>query len=414
MKKKIILSSIVTIALCLCLIAGSTFALFTSERNLNIAVQSGTVDIEAVLTDLTVYSFDKEDPRQDGKTFELGGTAEINAEKDGLDLQMMVPGDAVKVTIDITNNSDVAVQYKVRMIATDALAPALKAVATMGDPNVAADQGGRQDFVLEALDHDDPTQGLADADGIKETTWQAVEQNGDIDDIEITVSFPNLMDHDIQNQFQNKSANVRFQIIAVQGNGTEIYDYTENGGLVLAEKDDLNYIQEDLLDRYTNDADHIAELNISNDLALDAGEGALITDDMLTESGRLFFDGNDNAITADALVDAEKPTSIYMTNVKATVDNGIEITSGTNMTIFLGDSEFILPAGGKIVNITDTTSPVVVYVFGTITVKDTSGAVVATINNSASLNQYADEYLTGCTFYYMGSETFTLEDIRNA
>ena len=56
MKKKILLSSIVTIALCLCMIAGSTFALFTDDATNNVAVTSGTVDITATLGDLQLYS----------------------------------------------------------------------------------------------------------------------------------------------------------------------------------------------------------------------------------------------------------------------------------------------------------------------------------------------------------------------
>ena len=43
MKKSVILSSIMLIALCLSLITGATFALFTSESSVNIAVSSGKV-----------------------------------------------------------------------------------------------------------------------------------------------------------------------------------------------------------------------------------------------------------------------------------------------------------------------------------------------------------------------------------
>ena len=41
MKKNRILSSIITIALCLSLIAGSTFALFTSTDEVDIAITAG-------------------------------------------------------------------------------------------------------------------------------------------------------------------------------------------------------------------------------------------------------------------------------------------------------------------------------------------------------------------------------------
>ena len=47
MKKKILLPSIATIIVCLCLIAGSTFALFTSTSNVNISVTAGDVEMVA-------------------------------------------------------------------------------------------------------------------------------------------------------------------------------------------------------------------------------------------------------------------------------------------------------------------------------------------------------------------------------
>ena len=47
MKKKVLLSSILTIFLCLCLISGSTFALFTSKAEVNIVVKSGEVNMTA-------------------------------------------------------------------------------------------------------------------------------------------------------------------------------------------------------------------------------------------------------------------------------------------------------------------------------------------------------------------------------
>ena len=44
MKKKVLLSAILSIVLCLSLIAGSTFALFTSETNLALEVLVNTCD----------------------------------------------------------------------------------------------------------------------------------------------------------------------------------------------------------------------------------------------------------------------------------------------------------------------------------------------------------------------------------
>ena len=47
MKKKVLLTSILSIVMCLSLIAGATFALFTSESKVNIAVTSGNVEVVA-------------------------------------------------------------------------------------------------------------------------------------------------------------------------------------------------------------------------------------------------------------------------------------------------------------------------------------------------------------------------------
>lgn len=131
MKKKILLSSIVTIGLCLCMIAGSTFALFTDTATNNIAVTSGTVDISASLSDLQLYSIKDAVPGEhtgytdlfgetyyyivDGyqstDTFLNGGTASFTQDNDGnnigLTLTNITPGDRAEFTVDGTNNSNV-------------------------------------------------------------------------------------------------------------------------------------------------------------------------------------------------------------------------------------------------------------------------------------------------------------------
>ena len=106
MKKKALLSSILTIALCLSLIAGSTFALFTSESKVNVAVTSGTVDVVAIVENLKL-----------GTTLAKGNLSETSATQDAEDsniitLDKIVPGDYVTFDIRIHNNSDVAVQYR--------------------------------------------------------------------------------------------------------------------------------------------------------------------------------------------------------------------------------------------------------------------------------------------------------------
>lgn len=103
MKKKALLSSILTIALCLSLIAGSTFALFTSESKVNVAVTAGNVDVVATVENLKLKS-----------TLAQGTLAEttVNTNNNVVSLNNIVPGDYVTFDIRIHNNSNVAVKYR--------------------------------------------------------------------------------------------------------------------------------------------------------------------------------------------------------------------------------------------------------------------------------------------------------------
>ena len=81
MKKKALLSSVLVIALCLCLIAGSTFALFTSQSKVNIAVTSGKVDVVASVEAFKLYSVEA---KEDGTIVdENGGKYEYVERTDG-------------------------------------------------------------------------------------------------------------------------------------------------------------------------------------------------------------------------------------------------------------------------------------------------------------------------------------------
>ena len=108
MKKKFLLSSICTILLCVCLISGATFALFTSETKTNITVQSGTVEVESTVSNLKTFSMDVE---QAAGVFENGGTASLVDGK--LVLDKVAPGDKATFSLTIVNNSNIAIQYRV-------------------------------------------------------------------------------------------------------------------------------------------------------------------------------------------------------------------------------------------------------------------------------------------------------------
>ncbi len=114
MKKKVLAISILTIVLCMSLIAGAVMALFTSESKVNIAVSSGTVDVQATIVSTTTYSMG-EATAQNG-TFENGGTASVDGSSIVLD--RMTPGDKLVVEISIANTSNVAYAQRFTMAAS--------------------------------------------------------------------------------------------------------------------------------------------------------------------------------------------------------------------------------------------------------------------------------------------------------
>ncbi len=102
MKKNALITSIMTIVLCLSLIAGSSFALFTSESTVNVAVTSGTVDVTA-----TVENF--------VKGSELGenlSETDISYVGNSVTMNRIVPGDFVTFDLRIHNASNVTVKYR--------------------------------------------------------------------------------------------------------------------------------------------------------------------------------------------------------------------------------------------------------------------------------------------------------------
>ncbi len=127
MTKKTILSSLLTIALCLGLIAGSTYALFTSEDAVNIAVTSGKVKVTATVANLATFSMG-EATAIAGK-FANGGTAAINTDNDVLTLTNITPGDKVTFDINVVNDSNVSILYSLIWKVDGTLGEALKATA---------------------------------------------------------------------------------------------------------------------------------------------------------------------------------------------------------------------------------------------------------------------------------------------
>ena len=226
MKKKILLSSIVTIALCLSLIAGSTFALFTSQSSTNIAVTAGTVSVVATIDNtLKTWSLGQTvaDARTD-RTFENGGVASIAGNQ--LTIDRMTPGDTLQFTIQVTNYSNVEVQYRVNAISmvdntVVDLSDALVTTATINGTDYEMKKDAKA-FTTPYVLVDAPN-------GV----------GGSITSITVTIAFPNGNPYNTvdaqgniiqygDNHYQGAQAKIAFTVEAVQGNGVN-----PNNGLIL-------------------------------------------------------------------------------------------------------------------------------------------------------------------------------------
>ncbi|MBQ7378958.1 MAG: hypothetical protein IJW70_04670 [Clostridia bacterium] len=211
MKKKVLLSSIVTIAVCLCLIAGSTFALFTDREEVSIVVSSANVDLVANVGELTLYSAKADvngnlkdengnkyvHEQQDGLSFSNGGTASYDVDKMELSIERITPGDKIEIPISATNNSDVAIQYRYVVKCTD---EATAQLLTRGKNSMF--------FTVSSYPIIIKGQSFT-------SDWETLQPGQDMEEVIVTLELPVAAG----NEYQNLEANFVIIIEAVQANG---------------------------------------------------------------------------------------------------------------------------------------------------------------------------------------------------
>lgn len=202
MKKKALLSSILTIALCLSLIAGSTFALFTSESKVNVAVTSGKVNVVATIENINLGTVLGQ---------QLPETQYAITNGNELALTGMVPGDYIEFDLNVTNNSDVTIKYRTLL-------------------KVARDNGLWEG--LEVTIGDDTYNGQT-----KVSEWTTLTPTDEIDTVHIKISLPK----EAGNDYQEKTCTIAYTVEAVQGNASvadsnadTTYIYTVNDLMALA------------------------------------------------------------------------------------------------------------------------------------------------------------------------------------
>ena len=112
MKKKIITTSILSIVMCLSLICGATFALFTDTDTVNVAVTSGKVNVNAIVDQDNVQVISNgETTWRTEKSFANGGNVDFS-DGNTISLNLVTPGDAVLFAIKIENLSNIAIRYR--------------------------------------------------------------------------------------------------------------------------------------------------------------------------------------------------------------------------------------------------------------------------------------------------------------
>lgn len=193
MKRNIILSALLVIMLCVSLISGATYALFTSSSEVNIAVTSGKVKMTATVEDLTTYSMG-EVTTVNGN-FSTGGTAVL---EDGtLTLNRIVPGDKVTFTINIQNLSNVLVKYRtvITTVENNGLFEGLR--ITIGEQTF----NGRSAV----------------------SAWQNLAVEATVNPVQVVIELP----EGAGNEYQDKTCKIAYTVEAVQGNA-ETTDLTAN------------------------------------------------------------------------------------------------------------------------------------------------------------------------------------------
>lgn len=196
MKKKII-TLVLSLMLALSVTAGATFALFSTETEVNVAITSGKVEMFATADNFATASAQWSDTEQkyidvsnNGLNFALGGKVDVATGNQSIDIVNMVPGDSVTFTITIENSSSVAVLYKVDISSNDASSVLFDALEiTIGTDTFTGST------INSAW-----------------TTWTLTESTTKT--IEVTIKLP----IDAGNEYQEQTANVKYYVYGVQAN----------------------------------------------------------------------------------------------------------------------------------------------------------------------------------------------------
>lgn len=295
MKK--IIYSLSVICLMFVLLVGSTFALFTSEASVNISISSGNVDVTAVIDDesITLTSFGKEMDEY----FENGGTVLYDKDTNSFNLSNITPGDMVKFNILLTNNSNVNIKYRVIWEVNGELEEALKAYCN--------------DYEIKTLT-------------LEWESWKVSDEKEKV----LAISFE--MPAYVTNEFEDKNASISFKVIAVQENGSDIYN-----AVIVNNVDELTEALKNGGDVYINEPLTITEaLVISNDTNIYGSKNSVLT----FNKSKMIISNNASVTFNNVYVDNKGSYSfndkglLVIDNLEERNENAIfEIKEGANVVL---------------------------------------------------------------------------------
>lgn len=212
-KRSVIITAILAMIMCASLVAGATFALFTSSSSVNIAITSANVEVTA---DVAVTKTWHENNGAEAEGLYDTGKAEVTKENSQVKLTLsnFVPTDGVKLAVKLTNESTVKIKYRVMLLAD----------RTAGTE------------LLDELNID--MNGMEFRGYTLATEYVELEAGASIDDIPVTIVFPKEATGG-----KNITCNLVIKVEAQQGNAVATNDVDVPDGCVLVKetKDGANW-----------------------------------------------------------------------------------------------------------------------------------------------------------------------------
>ena len=172
---------------------GSTYAIFTSKANTNIAVTAGKVSVTATVENVKLYSgvYNEDTGVYDSvvqtTNFLNGGT--VTVENGVVTLDKVTPMDKVEFDVKVKNASNVTAKYRTLITKLE-------------------DTGLFEGLSVKVND-------VAFSGGDSYTNWEVIEPTTtDVATLHVVVELP----EEAGNDYQDKSCSIKFAVEAVQGN----------------------------------------------------------------------------------------------------------------------------------------------------------------------------------------------------